>query len=432
MDATWSKIQTAFRGRGCRELSSLFHAHKLDTTEQPSKEASVVRSSLETQGYVSGAQLVHLLSLEGLVPFLNLWLSSNNSNCDVVDDSKRTPLLLAASHGQKEFAQLLIEVGRASISHQDSTGNSALIAASNSGGEAVVKYLLQVEGIDVNQRDSLGQTALLIASRRGHGDIVHTLLETKKADMNIRSHNGWHPVFAASVAGKEVALIRLLEKQRARDSVSNNQVKDTDLDDDDWANIRDRAVNNGQVSVVREIHTNYRDKADLERYGRTLLSKGFTPLTYAAAFGETRMIRYLVDEAGMDINQKDDRGLAPIHSAARGNSFKGMQALLDSEGIDVQLQCEKGYPHLLGDLDNMATQECSSNGLPMELAGQIGICMLRILLGHAKSKDKASRREQEAEERARELQQFENVAMGLDPDEGLPQSDLPILISYPI
>ncbi|KAM7206366.1 Ankyrin repeat-containing domain protein [Naviculisporaceae sp. PSN 640] len=413
-DAMWSKIRIAFQGRSCRELSSQFHAFSPVWIEEP----GVIR--MENKGramrcseYVSGAHVLHLLSLQGLVPFLRLWLSSSeDKNCDVMDDSKRTPLLIAAAHGQREFVQLLVEQGHANVSHQDSSSTSALIAACDNGRDLVVEYLLQLEGINVDQRDSAGETALLRASRRDHGNIVRMLLERGKADMNIRSHNGWHPVFAASVAEAEKALLQLLYQQRARNA---------DLDDDDWANIRDRAVNNGHVSVVREIHAHYRDKADLGRYGRLLISKGFTPLTFAAQYGETRMIRFLIDEAGMDVNERDSRGLAPIHSAARQGSVKGLQSVLDCEGVDIELQCKKGYPHLLGDIDSMAAQQCADRGLPLdEFSGEIGLYMLRLLLGHAKSKDQAAQKEQGAKMRERELAQFANVAMGLDPNHGLP------------
>lgn len=413
-DATWSQIKIAFRGQGCRELSSQFHDYDPgQTTGAGVVQMKPRNSAMRCSEYASGAHILHLLSPQGLVPFLRLWLSSSkDKTCDVMDDSKRTPLVIAAAHGQREFAQLLIEEGNASISHQDSSSTSALIAASQNGRDAVVEYLLHLEGINVNQRDSTGETALLVAARRDHSNIVRMLLETNKADMNIRSHNGWHPVFAASVAGAETALFHLLDQQRARD---------TDLDDDDWANIRDRAVNNGHVSVVREINAHYRDKADLSRYGRTLLSKGFTPLTYAAEFGDTRMIRCLVDEIGVDVNQRDSRGLSPIHSAARKGSAKGLQALLDSEGVDIELQCEKGVPHLLQDIDTMASQECADRGFPRDqFAEQIGLYMLRLLLGHAKSKDQAARAEWEAKMQERELAQFANVAMGRDPDDGLP------------
>ncbi len=89
----------------------------------------------------------------------------------------------------------------------------------------------------------------------------------------------------------------LLYQQRAREA---------DLDDDDWANIRDRAINGGQrIRGARDSRALPESKADLIRYGKILISKGFTPLTHAAEYGDTRIIRFLVDEAGMDVNQRD-------------------------------------------------------------------------------------------------------------------------------
>ena len=86
-------------------------------------------------------------------------------------------LIFAASNGQVEMVQLLLERG-ANVNYTDhrlmSDGYSALHWAATKGRESTVSLLLQ-HGADRSLKSTDGLTALQLAKQRGHASIVKML-----------------------------------------------------------------------------------------------------------------------------------------------------------------------------------------------------------------------------------------------------------------
>jgi ankyrin repeat protein len=84
-----------------------------------------------------------------------------------------TPLIYAATNGQTEVAQYLLDVG-AKVNAVAPNGTTALMMAVR-GGHAATVDLLLARGADVNQRNQNGATALGWATRDGFEAIEQAL-----------------------------------------------------------------------------------------------------------------------------------------------------------------------------------------------------------------------------------------------------------------
>ncbi|RDA88261.1 hypothetical protein CP532_0314 [Ophiocordyceps camponoti-leonardi (nom. inval.)] len=155
----------------------------------------------------------------------------------VTDESKQTPLLLAAKAGQFPIVSILLdraasaglsaakggiddesERRAAHIDAIDGQGRTALSWASCNGHRTVVQKLIS-KGAGLNVRDCDGSTPLFLALYNGHEAIARILVE-KGAEVNIRDSNGWTPLFLASFSG-QVDVVRFLVANGADFTVRN-------------------------------------------------------------------------------------------------------------------------------------------------------------------------------------------------------------------
>ncbi|KAM7221382.1 hypothetical protein V8F06_003157 [Rhypophila decipiens] len=121
----------------------------------------------------------------------------------------RTPLVHACIHGRENAVRVLLEKG-ARLEANDADGWTPLIAASVGENERIVEILLE-KGADIEAKDIQGRTALLHASSHGHGPVVRLLLDNR-ADIDAKNLNGITALILASQSGKEDAVRMLLEK----------------------------------------------------------------------------------------------------------------------------------------------------------------------------------------------------------------------------
>lgn len=94
---------------------------------------------------------------------------------DVVDDKKRTPLILAAVHGYADIADLLVR-HKAKVNAEDEFGNSAMFYAAVHDDVDVLDVLIEGHG-DVNSKNRQGVTPLMGAAGAGSAGAVEKLLE---------------------------------------------------------------------------------------------------------------------------------------------------------------------------------------------------------------------------------------------------------------
>lgn len=125
----------------------------------------------------------------------------------------KTPLLLAAEHGNLEVVQELVARG-VDIDYGASNGVTPLFVAAANGHLEVVRYLLK-EITDVNKAASADDniTPLLAAATEGYADIVQELCESD-ADVNKAMSDGTTPLLVAATKGY-VDIVEILLQRRA-------------------------------------------------------------------------------------------------------------------------------------------------------------------------------------------------------------------------
>lgn len=138
----------------------------LDYSSPTAKKWPLLLAALESNNAVAVSQLIE----EGI-------------NLNVKRDGV-TPLMLAASKGRTEIAEVILQAG-VNINEKDDDGWTALHkAAFDQTGTGIIDLLMQ-SGIDSEAKNRSGKTALQLAEEKNHGDIVRLIQKSllqKKID----------------------------------------------------------------------------------------------------------------------------------------------------------------------------------------------------------------------------------------------------------
>ena len=105
----------------------------------------------------------------------------------------------SAARGDTEVLRTELTSNPKSVSRKDSEGFTPLHVAASSGQLEAVELLLE-SGADVNARGLRGETPLLLAAGAGQAQIVEALLKAG-ADSNIATKEGRTPLHRASMEG---------------------------------------------------------------------------------------------------------------------------------------------------------------------------------------------------------------------------------------
>jgi ankyrin repeat protein len=123
---------------------------------------------------------------------------------DATDSLGVTPLAWAASLGEEDAVEMLMERG-ADVDSADHRGSTPLHKAAARGHEGVVGTMLE-GGARTDLKDQSGSTALIEAARSGHRGIVQALLLCG-ADVDARDDKGLTALMAgAAKAGNRTVV----------------------------------------------------------------------------------------------------------------------------------------------------------------------------------------------------------------------------------
>jgi ankyrin repeat protein len=281
-----------------------------------------------------------------------------------IESSATEDLCEAAATGSLETVQILYE-NRVENSVSADELSNAIASASCCGYSLVVKYLLD-RGANTENRKC--QEALVEAAEYGHLSTVQVLLtagvssnsyyedtvlhvpEKKSclwaavdkehvevarlllafgADPNTRYRE--MTALATSIEKANEELFELLLEKGASEVTIQTELLYYDM----LALPVHYAASVGNVHVLRRLL-----EAGFEA-DNTLIADGWTALFHAAKAGHEKVLRILIDEYQVDVNQRANKGTVAIHTAAYHNHDKCVGLFLDA-GVDVDVRGRAG------------------------------------------------------------------------------------------
>lgn len=194
-------------------------------------------------------------------------------------------------------------------SAEDKTG--LMIAAIEGNAEVIksLKCFISSKGVleFVNFQNETGHSALHYCAWSGHEECCRLLVEECRADVTLKNRDGMMAIqFAA--AANHAGLIGYLSSfgSEAVASLSASGL-----------NNLHRACMHGAldtaIALVSVQHMNPNAAA---------LGTGNAPLHLAAKGGYNEIIRFLLDQPGIDLNAQNKHGLTPLHFACNGYEMK--------------------------------------------------------------------------------------------------------------
>ena len=280
-------------------------------------------------------------------------LIESEADINAPDSDGRTPLGLAAEHGDPSCINALIEAGAQVNSYDGMMWVCSTITAEEKEARALygvydgaphttplhraarhrspanVNALINAGAdVDARQKGEPGQTALHIAAMAGAPMTVRALLEAG-ADIAVRT--GWGDGFGS----KDTAL-HLVAKHGPPATLKVVLRAGADIDARDWrgAAALHSAAGNGDNPENIRVLVDAGAKVD----ART--TNGATPLHAAAQDGSPATICALLN-AGAYIEDKDKYDFAPLHNAAQSRDPGIVRAILDA-GADIDARNKLG------------------------------------------------------------------------------------------
>jgi ankyrin repeat protein len=232
-----------------------------------------------------------------------------------------TALTLAAKLGDVGILRALLAVEGIDVNLQGNEiadGHNALHAACLTGHEKCTELLLEVKDIDVNRAASPSSVTPLMAAILQSDAMMKMLLEHPNIQVNHRCKDGSCALWTAAQAGLEDKVKMLL----AKEGIDVNQPgPPADFGMTPLRETCQNPVKNGHENCFKQllampgIDVNLGDTED-----------GFGPLTSAATYGRTSMVKVLLATKGVDVNQKSKNGATPLDAAGQRSKNKKANA----------------------------------------------------------------------------------------------------------
>ena len=230
-----------------------------------------------------------------------------------------TVLHYAVFMNDLERVKLLIEKG-ADVNVRDNSDITPLIVAADNNNFELVKFFVE-NGAEVNVQDEDGFTAVFYAALHGNLEMVQCLIE-KGADITINSRNRLdYTVLHCAAHSGNLKLVQWLVNQGVSVSESNG--------------VLHRAVKSGNLELVQWLVA---QGADVNSY---FLNDSV--LAYAVDSCNMDIMRYLVEQEGVDVNESVNRKIyyPALECAVKRNNFDSVKFLVE-HGANIN------PPYILG------------------------------------------------------------------------------------
>lgn len=304
-------------------------------------------------------------------------LNSGDADVNKVIGFGKTPIFYAVENGHIDMVKLLMEKG-AKINVRDDEGRGPLTMAAIKGNDAMVKAMVEAGG-EIDSKGKEGMTALMIYADKKDGLPMVKYLVQKGADVNAKNERMWgkYAINIAAINSMEIAeylmdngaevtegaLYSVLKKDKKLAMKMLNTFERVPsstltavIDDDEMFNyllqsganasaVVEACARTGNVKALRklaeagadpnqignplEVAKNAQTASVLVEMGADV-NKGF-PVHEAVMDEDIERVKFLVNEAGADMNKQNKQGTA-MHLAAMHQKFNMLKVLLECKG----------------------------------------------------------------------------------------------------
>ncbi|KAK4154186.1 hypothetical protein C8A00DRAFT_14664 [Chaetomidium leptoderma] len=281
---------------------------------------------------------LHLLACFGALNAVKE-LIAQLDGADLRDSYERTPLSWAAAFDRPDVVELLLRSGKANPNWQDKDGRTILSLAAEHGSVAVVRLLLQDERVDASKKDKNGWAPLTWAARNGCEDTVRLLLAKAELKGGAESHA---PLLAAVQHHHTTVAELILSFPGTDENWKAEGLGKVAL----WASA------DGQVDTLNLLVVP--SHPDMANTKDTI--NGLTPLMKAVQYGHEDTVRWMLDRATTDPNQKDKAGRTGLLLAAENSQEAIFRLLFAPPKVDVDCVDNQGQTPLLTAARHGATE----------------------------------------------------------------------------
>lgn len=247
-------------------------------------------------------------------------------------------LVLATHSGKLDVIRCLIEEYGFDVNSKATKGNTPLLSVSDYTEIELIQYLVE-HGADVNAKNNEGDTPLLNACRNKWTIKTVQYLIEHGADVNAKNNHGDIPLFnSISVGAIEFQTVQYLIEHGADVNAKNDE----------------------GYSVLYLVTWN--DKYNEESLewlinaGADCLGLGGQPeqiLLKAAFFGKLSIIKSLVRDHGIDPNYHEEGGDYAIHVAASEINSRVVKWFIEEAGVDINARGERGKTPLISTIEDL-------------------------------------------------------------------------------
>ena len=253
---------------------------------------------------------------------LGMLIASNQVNIDTVDHQGRTCLHNASMVGNSQVAKTLMRHPHVDLNRGTMNGSTYLHIASGKGFTEIVKLLLSYSRVNPNRVNQNYNTALMEASVEGHREVVRLLLSSPIIQVNNVNSEGQSALISACEEGKTEVVDILLSCPRTDIDIYDNNDRS--------------ALNLAKTNNISDIVSLFYNRGSLIRQGHTCCSQSvYEGLQIVAQKGDEEMTRKFLQCPELDINSGYQLSKPPLYIASTEGHPHVVKVLLDDSRINV-------------------------------------------------------------------------------------------------
>lgn len=251
--------------------------------------------SLTDRDLRNGRTMFHVCASKGCVKIANLIKDKYLVNLE--DYLMKIPIFYAVEGSKSDMAKWLIIKG-SDLKKKDKDGNTILHKVAENDLEEVAEILIKKQ-VDVNAQNNNKETPLFLSILAGTS--ITSILLQNKADVNVQNKNGYSVVHLLSMTNNVGLAQQLLENGADLNLVDNK----------------------GRSAVYLALETKNQKMFDL------LSKTSGNLLKQATLNSNVDLIKSLITEHNLNVDEEDDHGEPPILHALNNNKPEVVKLLIE-------------------------------------------------------------------------------------------------------